>query len=289
MLERRELVQKVAHQTLRRRMLVSRIVVASTGLALLIALVPLVAILYSLVSKGAHWWHVEFFTQVPQFPSLVDPNAVGGIANAMIGSLVIDGIAAIFAIPIGIITGLFLAESSSRFANGLRKTAEIMTGLPSILLGIFAYQMIVVGFHDWGINIHGIGFSAIAGSFAIGVLMVPIIIKASENSLRSVPQPIREAGLGSWGSQRGVGAKCRDPDRTAGAHHRCAAGDVESRRGDGADPVGDRRFQHHRVESPPRDGIDAACHLPVSHLSVCFSQGRDLGDRVDIGGRRPSP
>jgi phosphate transport system permease protein len=206
MLERRELVQQAAYKTLSRRMLTSKLVVASTGLALVIALVPLVAILYSLISKGIHWWHIDFFTKVPQFPSLLNPNDVGGIENALIGSLVIDGIAALFAIPIGIITGLFLAESSSHFANLLRKTAEIMTGLPSILLGIFAYQVIVIGFHEWGIKLPGIGFSGIAGSFAIGVLMIPIIIKASENSLRSVPQPIREAGL-ALGARNGVLAR----------------------------------------------------------------------------------
>ena len=206
MLERRELVQRVAHQTLKRRMLVSRLVVASCGVALLIALVPLVAILFSLVQKGIHYWKIDFFTKTPQFPSLVDPNAIGGISNALIGSLVIDGIAALFAVPIGIIAGLFLAQSSSRFANALRTTAEIMTGLPSILLGIFAYQMIVIGFHEWGIKIHGIGFSGLAGSFAIGVLMIPIIIKASESSLRSVPVTIKEAGL-ALGARDGVIAR----------------------------------------------------------------------------------
>lgn len=206
MLERRQLVQSVAHRTLQRRMLVSRFVVGLCGLALVLALVPLVAILVSLVDKGLHWWSLTFFTKNPQFPSLIDPNAVGGISNALVGSLVIDGIAALFAVPIGIVTGLLLAESSSAFANWLRKTAEIMTGLPSILLGIFAYQMIVIGFHEWGIHLSGIGFSGLAGSFAIGVLMIPIIIKAAENSLRSVPVTIREAGL-ALGARNGVLAR----------------------------------------------------------------------------------
>jgi phosphate transport system permease protein len=112
----------------------------------------------------------------------------------------------LFAIPIGIIAGLFLAQSTSRFAYALRWTAEIMTGLPSILLGIFAYQMIVIGFHEWGISMHGIGFSGYAGSFAIGVLMIPVIIKASESSLRSVPNTIKEAGL-ALGARDGVIAR----------------------------------------------------------------------------------
>ena len=144
MLERRELIQRsptrpsAAHAHVQADR-------GSCGVAFLIALVPLFAILFSLVQKGIKWWSIDFFTKIPQFPSLLDPNAVGGISNALIGSLVIDGIAALFAIPVGIVTGLFLAESSSRFANLLRMTAEIMTGLPSILLGIFSYQMLVVG------------------------------------------------------------------------------------------------------------------------------------------------
>jgi phosphate transport system permease protein len=176
------------------------------GIALLVGLVPLFAILYSLVAKGVHWWSLDFFTKTPQFPSLLDPNQIGGISNAIVGSLVIDGIAALFAIPIGIVAGLFLAESTSKFASLLRTTAEIMTGLPSILLGIFAYQMIVIGFDQWGIKLPGIGFSGIAGSFAIGILMIPIIMKASETALRGVPNTIREAGL-ALGARRGVVAR----------------------------------------------------------------------------------
>ncbi len=205
-LERREMVQRVARRTLDRRMVVSRAMVGLCGFALVLALVPLFAIIYSLVAKGARWWSVEFFTKVPQFPSLIDPNAIGGISNAIVGSLVIDGVAALFAIPIGVIAGLFLAESTSKFANVLRTTAEIMTGLPSILLGIFAYQMIVIGFDEWGIKLPGIGFAGIAGSFAIGVLMIPVIMKASETALRAVPAPIREAGL-ALGARRGVVAR----------------------------------------------------------------------------------
>lgn len=205
-LERRELVQRVARRTLERRMVVSRGMVGLCGVTLLLALVPLFAILYSLIEKGIHWWSIDFFTKVPQFPSLIDPNDIGGISNAIIGSLVIDGVAALFAIPIGVIAGLFLAESDTKFASALRTTAEIMTGLPSILLGIFAYQMIVIGFNEWGIKLPGIGFSGIAGSFAIGVLMIPVIMKASETALRAVPTAIREAGL-ALGARRGVVAR----------------------------------------------------------------------------------
>jgi phosphate transport system permease protein len=206
MIERRELVQRVAAHTAKRRMVVSRAMVGLCGVALIVALIPLFAICYSLVDKGLRWWSIDFFTKTPQFPSLVDPNAVGGISNAIIGSLMIDGIAALFAVPVGVVVGLFLAESSSMFANALRKTAEVMTGMPSILLGIFAYQMLVTGFDHWGIKLPAIGFSGIAGSFAIGVLMVPIIVKAAETAFRAVPTPIREAGL-ALGAAEGVVAR----------------------------------------------------------------------------------
>jgi len=94
-LERREMVQRVARKTLDRRILISRGMVGLCGVALLLALVPLFAILYSLLQKGIRWWNLDFFTKVPQFPSLIDPNAIGGVSNAIIGSLVIDGIAAL--------------------------------------------------------------------------------------------------------------------------------------------------------------------------------------------------
>ncbi len=201
--ERREMVQQAARKALGRRILISRIMIALCGATLLLALIPLFAVLYSLIAKGWKWLSIDFFTKPPQFPSLIDPNAIGGVSNAIIGSLVIDGLAALFAIPVGLIAGLFLAESESTFANLLRKTAEIMTGLPSILLGIFAYQMIVVGFDQWGIKLPGIGFAGIAGSFALGVLMIPIIMKAAETTLRTVPTPVREAGF-ALGARRGV-------------------------------------------------------------------------------------
>ena len=121
-----------------------------------------------------------------------------------------------------------------------------MTGLPSILLGIFAYQMIVIGFNQWGIKLPGIGFSAIAGSFAIGVLMIPVIMKASETALRGVPNTIREAGL-ALGARRGVVArKVVIPTALPGLITAVLAGVLQGRGGDRSYLVGDRRFQHGR-------------------------------------------
>jgi phosphate transport system permease protein len=176
------------------------------GVALLLALVPLFGLIYTLVSKGLQWWSKAFFTTQPAIPSLTDLNNVGGFSNAIVGTLLIIGIAALVAIPVGVIAGLLIAESDSHFARLLRSTAEIMTGLPSILLGIFAYETIVLGFTFLGIHVGGLGSSGLAGSFAIAVLMVPIIMKASEASLRAVPTPLREAGL-ALGVRRSVIAR----------------------------------------------------------------------------------
>ena len=230
------------------------------GVTLLIALVPLFAILYSL-SKRASTGGASTFSPSPQFPSLIDPNDIGGISNAIIGSLVIDGIAAAFAIPIGVIAGLFLAESDSKFAGASRTTAEIMTGLPSTCLGIFAYQMIVIGFDEWGIKLPGIGFSGIVGSFAIGVLMIPVIMKASETALRAVPSTIREAGLALGGVSGVVARKVVIPTALPGRSPPCCW----RSRGPSArppHPVGDPRFQPSC--SGTRRGKWLRCRLPSS-------------------------
>jgi phosphate transport system permease protein len=205
-LERRQLIKEEAARTLRRRSITSHLMLGVCGFTLFLALVPLVAIIYSLVSKGLHWWSIEFFTKSPGIPSISDPNNVGGFANAIVGTLVIIGLATVVAVPVGIISGLLIAESTSTFARFLRSTAEIMTGLPSILLGIFAYSIIVVGGEHWGITFPAVGFSGLAGAFAIGVLMIPTVMKASEASLRSVPMPVREAGL-ALGARKGVVAR----------------------------------------------------------------------------------
>ena len=103
------------------------------------------------------------------------------------GSFIIDAMAAAGAIPFGIAAGLFLAESDGRIAGTLRLAADVLSGVPSIVVAIFAYALLVS---------HGIGhFSAMAASFAIGVLMLPVIMRASETAIRGVPTVLSEAGL----------------------------------------------------------------------------------------------
>ena len=186
-LERRALVQSTGRRTIRRRTIVSRLMLGACGLSLILCIIPLVWVIVALIQRGLSQWSVAFFTQPPAVPSPFHPDNIGGISNAIIGSLVIDAFALVIAVPIGIIAGIMLAESDNYFANALRATAEVMTGLPSILLGVFAYEFIVIKLN--------VGFAGIAGSAALAVLMIPVIMKASETALRTVPDQLKEAGL----------------------------------------------------------------------------------------------
>jgi phosphate transport system permease protein len=185
-LERRELIQTRAAQTLGRRTLVSRVFLSMLLAALLLALVPLCSLIFALLQRGISSISWAFLSTLPTQPSLIAQNAIGGIGNAIEGTVIIDGLAALVAIPIAVLLGLYLSESSSRAANFLRAIIEIMTGLPSILLGVFAYEYVVVPMKT---------FSGMAGIVALGVLMVPLIAKASELAFRGVPSTLREAGL----------------------------------------------------------------------------------------------
>jgi phosphate transport system permease protein len=185
-LERRELIQTRAAKTLGRRTLISRVFLSMLLGALILALVPLGSLIFALLQRGITSISWSFLSTLPTQPSLIAQNAIGGIGNAIEGTVIIDGLAGLVAIPIAVLLGLYLSESYSRAANFLRAIIEIMTGLPSILLGVFAYEYIVVRMKT---------FSGLAGIVALGVLMVPLIAKASELAFRGVPSTLREAGL----------------------------------------------------------------------------------------------
>jgi len=144
-------------------------------LAVLLALVPLASILVEVILKGIGAIHgLSFFTQPP--PG--DANASGGgLANAIIGTLIMVALAAVVFIPLGILGAVYLTEfaSGSRLARAVRFFAEVMTGVPSIMVGVFAYSILVVLF------IHH--FSALAGAFALGLIMWPIVLRTSEEML----------------------------------------------------------------------------------------------------------
>lgn len=184
----RDEIRAISDRVRARRLLRSRIMVTLCALALAATAVPLFLLLYQLFNRGLPViLHGSFFTQLPETPSLIAPNATGGVSNAILGTVVLSLYASIMAIPVGVLVGIHLAESDSKLAAALRVTSQTMAGAPSILMGLFAFSFVVRDL--------GIGFSALAGSFALAVLMLPVIVISTEIAVRGVPHTLREAGL----------------------------------------------------------------------------------------------
>jgi phosphate transport system permease protein len=160
---------------------------AMTGLAILtviIVLAPLVAIFGDLVYKGASSLNWAFFTQTPK------PVGVsgGGMANAIVGSVLILGIASIIGVPFGVGAGIYLAEyGRNRLGSTIRFTADVLNGVPSIVMGIVAWAIVVI---------YQKHFSAVAGGVALAIMMVPTICRTTEEMLLLVPRSLREAAYG---------------------------------------------------------------------------------------------
>jgi phosphate transport system permease protein len=191
--ERRQAVQAAANSSLGRRKLASKVTLGVCWLFLFIAVVPLVAVIAYVIAKGLPAWNADFFTQSTK-PEGYSPS---GVWNAIVGTAVITLIATVVAIPVGLLCGLFLAESEDRAAAVLRFTADVMTGIPSIIVGIFGYIAIVRNFG---------GYSGFAGAFAIGFIMLPVIIRAGETAFRGVPNSLNEAAL-ALGARRSTVAR----------------------------------------------------------------------------------
>jgi phosphate transport system permease protein len=166
-----------------RRRATSIVMVALTCVAAALAIVPLVAILGYLLKQGAGALSLDFFTSMPKPVG----EAGGGMANAILGTLLLIGIASSVGLPIGIGAGLYLAErGGTRLANVVRFLADVLNGLPSIVMGIFAWEFLVRPFGH---------FSALAGGAAIGAMMIPLVTRTTEEMVRTVPQSLREAAL----------------------------------------------------------------------------------------------
>lgn len=168
------------------RRLKDRVMTVLMGLSIAIALVPLVWILVEVIAKGLAGIHsFSFFTQPP--PG-IPTSTGGGIYNAIAGTVEMVVIAGLIFIPLGILGGIYLVEfgAGTVLARAVRFFAEIMTGLPSIIFGLFLYLILVVRDQH---------FSALSGALALGVLMWPIVIRTSEEMLSRVPVEVREASL----------------------------------------------------------------------------------------------
>jgi phosphate transport system permease protein len=153
----------------------------------LVALVPLVLVIYFLVHKGLSSWSGSFFTTDPNGNFFGDP---GGIRSAILGTLEIIGLSAVIAIPIGVGVALYLTEygKESPFANAVRYFVDVMTGVPSIVFGLFIYITLVI------VKVGG-SFTGWKGSIAVALLMLPIVIRSAEVVLLLVPSALREAAL----------------------------------------------------------------------------------------------
>ena len=206
--EMRDEIRRVSGQFRARRIATSRVMVALCIVALAIAAVPLVLLIYQLIKNGAKEIDWKFFTTLPSAPSISQPNAVGGISNAIVGTLALTIYASILAIPFGVLVGIYLAETDSKLASFLRIVAQTMAGAPSILMGLFAFSFIV---HDLNV-----GFSSIAGSFALAILMLPVIMISTEIAVRGVPKTLREAGLALGAKPHKVSMKIVLPSALTG-------------------------------------------------------------------------
>ena len=161
----------------------SSIFVGFCVFSVLIALVPLAFILFFVLSEGLQALNLDFFIRMPK--PVGEPG--GGMANAIVGTLMVTGLGSIFAIPIGILSGVYTAEyAGSRLAAAVRFAADTLNGVPSIVIGVFVYAIAVLPVKQ---------FSALAGGLALGIMMIPIIARTTEELLLLVPGTIREGAL----------------------------------------------------------------------------------------------
>ncbi len=168
----------------RRRKIVGRVFQGLTVLSAGLAVGVLFAVLGFVFVQGVSGLNLELLTQTPKPPG----EAGGGMANAIVGTLMLVGLACLFSLPVGIGAGVYLAEHgrSGALAQLIRFMADVLTGVPSIVVGLFAYTVLVLPLGR---------FSALAGGFALGVIMLPTVVRATEEMLRLVPDSVREAGL----------------------------------------------------------------------------------------------
>jgi len=166
-----------------RRKLLSNVVVGLCGASVAVALIPLFFIFFYVLKQGFSSLSWDFFTKMPKPVG----EAGGGMANAIVGTLMLISLASLVAIPVGLVSGIYLSEyPKSRLATAARFTADVLNGIPSIVIGIFAYALVVLPVKH---------FSALAGGVALGFMMIPIITRTTEELLNLVPQTQREGAL----------------------------------------------------------------------------------------------
>lgn len=180
------------------RIAVSRAIYVVVVVLSLLTAIPLLSILIELIIKGHKQLNIDFFTQV--VPSSIEAMIAlhsgkaipGGILNGIIGTLIMVGIATLVSVPMGLLAGIYLAEKKeARFATIVRDLVDILQGVPSVIFGIVVYMLIVKYVHS---------YSAIAGGIALALMMIPMITRSTEETLRMIPDTLKEAGLALGGS-----------------------------------------------------------------------------------------
>jgi phosphate transport system permease protein len=170
-------------RTYARRRATSALVVGFCAVSVLLAMVPLTMILFFVLSRGLPALDLAFFTQMPK--PVGEPG--GGMANAIVGTGILIALAAALAVPVGIVCGVYIAEyKRNRLASSVRFAADILNGVPSIVIGIFAYAIAVLPLRR---------FTALSGGLALGIMMLPLIIRTTEELLALVPSSLREGAL----------------------------------------------------------------------------------------------
>lgn len=148
-----------------------------------IAMIPLTLIFYHTISLGLEALNLDFFTKLPK--PVGEPG--GGLANAIVGTLILVGLGSLVGLPVGILTGVYLSEfGDNSFGKVVRFMTDVLNGVPSIVTGVVAYTIVVLPSKH---------FSAYAGGFALGILMIPIVTRTTEEMLKTVPHSFREAAL----------------------------------------------------------------------------------------------
>jgi len=160
-----------------------KVFISTVVLLCIISIIPLLLILYYIVINGISAIDWEFLFNVTAPPG----DEGGGVSNAIVGTLMLVAIASIIAVPVGILSGIYLSENRERgFAGIIRSAVEVIMGVPSIILGIIAYAWVVLPLG---------GFSALAGGVALAIMMLPVIIRSTEETLNLIPTELKEASL----------------------------------------------------------------------------------------------
>lgn len=199
---------------IKRRTIINRIVFVTVCLLAILTSVPLLAILGEVLFKGWNQFSWEFLTE-PTPTAYKAMKAVaagepipGGIANGIVGTLLMLGMATIVAVPVGILCGVYLAENTrSRFAKTVSYLTDLLQGTPSVIIGIITYVWVVVPMR---------GYSAIAGSVALFIMMLPLIVRSTEETLKILPASLKEAGLALGGSYARVEMRVQLPSAFGG-------------------------------------------------------------------------